>query len=195
MSPPPIDDFRVSISNSGKPWVEMLPRHVLDKHGGLGMEGIARETLTSPVDRYGSLGIIPYITLVPINGIIGAYCQSRSCWNCNLGLGGSFDGRYLGLVIDLDADDGAELATFGETADETVSKDLREPIVRQIVDRIECHLVRYRSSLVCHFDRDDIIKVGLIDFILVDDRCATSSFHSAVLDGGRRGDVQRFNNI
>ena len=146
---------------------------------------------TSPVDRDGGLGIIPYVALTFIEAVVGPNRQSRSGYDSDLGLCCSFDGRDFGLVIHLDTDNGTELATFGEAADEAITEHVCEFLVLHLRDWVEGHLVGDWGGFIGHFDGDDVVEVGLVDFVLVDDGSATGAFDGTVLDGGAGGDIER----
>ena len=124
---------------------------------------------TGPVDRDGGLGVIPHVTLAFIEAVFGANRQSRSGYDCNLGLCSGFDGRDFGLVRHFDTDNGTELATFGEAANEAVAEHVCEFFVLHLRDWVEGHLVGDWGGFIGHFDGDDVIEVGLINFVLVDD--------------------------
>ena len=150
---------------------------------------------TSPVDRDGGLGIVPYVALAPVKTVLRPHRQARSSCDGDLGLSGSFNGGDFGLVAHFDADDGAELAAFGEAADEAVAEDVGEFRVLHLRYRIEGHLVGDRGGFVGHFDGDDVVEVGLVDFVFVDDGCAAGAFDGAVLYRRTGGDVERLNYV
>ena len=79
-----------------------------------------------PIDRDCGFRVIPHVVLALVEAVLRPDGQSRSGSDGDLGLRGRFDGGDLGLVAHLDADDGAELAAFGEAADEAVAKDFGE---------------------------------------------------------------------
>ena len=112
-----------------------------------------------PVDRDGGLGVVPYVALAFVETVLCSDRQTRSGCNGDFGLGCSLDGRDFRLVRHLDADNGAELATFGEAAYEAVAEDVGEFRILHLRYRVEGHLVGDWGGCVGHFDGDDVVEV------------------------------------
>lgn len=150
---------------------------------------------TGPVDGDGGLGVVPYVALALIEAVLRPNRQAWGSYNCDFGLCGSLDGRDFRLVVHLDADNGAELATFGEAADEAVAEDVSESFVIHLRYRVKGHLFGNWGGFVGHFDGDDVVEVRLVDFVFIDNGGAAGAFDRAVFDGGAGGDVQRLHYV
>ena len=148
-----------------------------------------------PVDGDGGLGVVPDVALALVEAVLRPDGQAGRGRDGDFGLGGGLDGGDLRLVAHLDADDGAELAAFGEAADEAVAEDVGEFGVVHLRDRVEGHLVGDGGGLVGHFDRDDVVEVGLVDLVLVDDGGAAGALDGAVFDRRARRDVERLHYV
>ena len=167
---------------------------------------------TGPIDGDGSLGIVPDVTLVLVKCATGTDFKTRRGCNGNFGLRGSFNGRDFGFVGYLYANDGTKFAAFRKAAYEAVAcwycktlaiakgaDKLTEDICKFLIIKlrygVERHLVSDRRSLISHLHRDDIVEIGLLDFVLIYNGSTSRTFDSTVFDRGRRGYIQCFNNV